>query len=426
MSAVNEAIVRYYDLYHQGFRRKTGETIGAEFEMPVVDEEGQAADFRSVWMHLLDCGFLPLYENETVIGFSRDGCTVTLDAGYCTVELILPPCQKIQELDERFLSVMRDLVRVAGAKNLKILGYGIQPYTPASSDLWVPRVRYRLLQNAFLGKGIHEATITASVQSHISVSAEEVIPVFNLFNRISWAIIALMANSPVYSGTADPFIKSRREVSWDRISYTRTGVPVCNFSSLKDYCEYLLDNWLPFVSDNGTWKRCFYTLRERFIQAGYSDEEALIQESCFWFNARPRVKHGTVEVRMADEQPPARRMVLPALVKGLVQRINCVNEAIAHLTNDECSWLRYRAVHRGVHFDHKPLIKMPICDFLRWLVNTARDGLIEYGFSEEKYLDPLFEQLDGNFCPADRAIDAYHSGRFLEYIDEELSFQSII
>ncbi len=117
----------------------------------------------------------------------------------------------------------------------QLLGYGIQPVTPATLSLMSPKQRYQSLYRA-MGQEWLWYSVTASDQVQIDIGRHELVHILNFGNLMAPVIIALCANSPVYAGQLSPYCSGREgQMAAIHANEHRHGMPVRPYTSIEDY-----------------------------------------------------------------------------------------------------------------------------------------------------------------------------------------------
>ena len=389
-------------------------TVGREAEFPLVRSDGRAADVFRLWPLFFeqeDCR--PIYDqgtdgSELIVGVETKNWSCVVEVGRATAELSVGPRPTLHELAqdmEEALLRLKDVVRRAG---FRLLGYGIQPRTPASSRLLTPKLRYLALLEA-IGPQWLKFCVTAADQVQVDMSQDDLVRQMNLINAASGAIIALTANSSVYRGRAGRFASGREGLTANMVNEPyRHGSSPRPYSDLEEYVRFLAGlRCLCLPDENGGFRQVGepftdYLRRElsaRDPEAPY--EEFLFHEHYIWPSARPRAKIGTLEIRPACQQPADSTWVPSALTLGLIE---AAGEVRSYLDAElgEGHWealLRYRelAVRHGLDAPE------PVPRFLENLLDLVGDGLRRRGQKEEAFLAPVYELVDQWSGPAARA-----------------------
>jgi gamma-glutamylcysteine synthetase len=121
--------------------------------------------------------------------------------------------------------------------------------------------------------------------------------------------------------------------------------------------------------------------------------------TCYWYNARLS-HYYTVENRLNDQQPPGELSCISALTLGLSEALEEAHEEIMAYSWSELRDGREEACKRGLDGE---TMSFHLHDFAKRLLEIARRGLERRQMGEEVFLEPLFERLEDDRCPADEA-----------------------
>ncbi|CAN5630451.1 hypothetical protein BH24ACT22_BH24ACT22_03650 [soil metagenome] len=389
-------------------------TVGREAEFPLVRPDGRAGDVFQALPLLLEQGDCePTYDlgrdgAEFLSGIEADGWSCASEVGISTVEISAGPKPTLPELArdmDRGLERLTEAVDLAG---FLLLGFGIQPRTPAHPGLLTPKKRYAALLQA-IGNQWLKFCVTAGDQLQVDVGQDDLVKVMNLMNAASGAIIALTANSPVYGGRPGKFASGREGLTANMVGEPhRHGSPAGPYSDLEEYVRFLAGLQCLCLPDG---EDGFRVIGVPFIEQlrrdpALQDPEAafaafLFHEHYIWPSARPRSRIGTVEIRPACQQPPDSAWVPSALGLGLIE---AADELESYLEDSlgKSYWTALRE-HRKLAIRHGIVAPEPAPHFLDAMVDIAEVGLRHRGEGEETFLDPVREHLERRMGPAGEA-----------------------
>jgi gamma-glutamylcysteine synthetase len=430
-TVVEEALEEIIRSFAAGFPEQAPplRTVGREAEFPLVRPNGRAGDVSSLWPLFLkrgDCE--PIYDRGTdgsqlLTGVEAETWSCVIEVGRATVELSVGPRPTLHELArdmEEALERLKGVVRQAG---FRLLGFGIQPRTPASPRLLTPKLRYSALLEA-IGPQWLKFCVTAADQVQVDMGQDDLIRHMNLINAASGAIITFTANSSVYSGRVGRFASGREGLTVDMVDEPyRHGSSRRPYADLEEYVRFLADlRCLCLPDGSGGFKQIgepFTQYLQRKPLVGDSKavyEEFLFHEHYIWPSARPRAKIGTLEIRPACQQPAVSTWVPSALALGLVEAADDV-ESYFEAELGEHFWdtlLRYRklAVRHG--FDAPE----PVLRFVETLLDLASSGLRQRRQGEEVLLAPAYAQLDRRSGPATHARELFEEGGIAALMEE--------
>lgn len=421
--------------------------IGIECEIPVVTLLGEAVSLsviQKMYKYLEKKGFQLKKESdvahivaatkeniESTIHFDFPLDTITTDAGIGILEIALAPQLTLHGVQSQLNKILMLLIEYFDTQDCLMLGYGIQPLTPPSRKLLMPKQRYLFYEQLSghqtipkdRGADAHLLTVTASNQCHIDINQKEAIPAVNILNALSGLQIALHANSPIWQGAIDPNFKANREIIWDLCYPERLnqiGIPP-KFKSIDGYIQYLL-HFKPMLVKRGklllqvlgrkTFKQFLLdgqpsigkTIEGKTVGLHPRKEDIHTLNSFCYFNARLVPKHGTIESRMCCQQPPKETLTSAALTLGILENLEDAKQLV-----DKLPWRTWQLLRNATARNsfETQIGKKSILPLLKRLVHLAKRGLQKRGLGEEIFLAPLFKRLKQQQSPADFAITIF-------------------
>jgi gamma-glutamylcysteine synthetase len=352
----------------------------------------------------------------------RQTCSVKVDTGYCTLELALPPSLTVFQIQRDMEKLAEILFPLLRKYDMHPISYGIQPHTPPSKSLLtliprhqlpIPESRARILNNA---KDAYLFTITAANHCHISTSRDKVLRASNLLNTISGIQIALTANSHFWLGRPDKSFKAVRNHFWDigfPERHNQTGIhKVCpDFESYAALLTRLRPRTISrfgtdlYVGHYNDFSDYFSratafakNIRNEYIPISPNLDDLVTHSSFAWYEARPSLKHGTVESRASCCQPNGENLAVCAFVLGILENLN-ESERIATTLMPRRQPLREAAQARGALIFSK---NSYLSETAYSLLTASKMGLEVRGFGEAIFLNPLFETFKSMRDPATR------------------------
>jgi gamma-glutamylcysteine synthetase len=379
--------------------------VGREAEFPLVDAQGRAADVRRLWPRLLAPGDLtPKYDSghsNLIVGLEGEEYSYALEVGLGTVEINTRPCADLNEVEAIMLRATARLVRSAAAAGWQVLGYGIQPVTPATLPLMSPKQRYQSLYRAMGAEWLWYA-VTASDQVQIDIARGEAVHMLNFGNLMAPVIIALCANSPVYGGELSPYCSGREgRMAAIHAGEHRHGMPARPYASIADYIATISQSTYLIQRTQGEVVPSSQPFTDYLAEHGPDFAAFLFHEHYIWNSARLRVAYGTLEIRPACQQPWREQMTAAALGLGLVEASRAIDGYI-RATLGEGYWDTLRTYHRQAIL-RGLAAPQPAPGFLARIVGMAEEGLRRRGRGEERFLAPLYLRLERSENPAQRA-----------------------
>ena len=415
-ASVSSALSDITERFAVGFPAKAPSlrTVGREAEFPLVRLDGRAGDVFQVLPLLLEQeDYEPTYDQgndgtEILSGVEADGWSYASEVGVSTVELSAGPKPTLHELVRDMDRGLERLTEAVRRADFRILGFGIQPRTPAHHGLLTPKKRYSTLLEV-IGNQWLKFCVTAGDQLQVDVGQDDLVRIMNLMNAASGAIIAFTANSSIYGGREGKFASGREGLTANMVGEPyRHGSPAAPYSDLEEYVRFLAGLQCLCLPDDGDGFRVIgvpFVEQLRWDPALQDPEAAfeafLFHEHYIWPSARPRSRIGTVEIRPACQQPPDSTWIPSALGLGLVEAAdeleNYLEDTLGKLYWEALQEYRGRAVKQGLDAQE------PVPHFLNTIVDISAEGLCHRGEGEETFLEPARDRLERRMGPADEA-----------------------
>ncbi len=397
---------------------------------------------EDIWRQLNLCGWQTQKDEVTgkVVGATRPRedihksynlDVITTECGYSTIEIAQAPAPSLMEAERYLQKLIASLTTILEQHRAYLIGYGVQPRAAPSHSYQAPKGRYELLYQIWRDEHPHSSgtrspdlhCLNAATQAQIEVTAEEAIPALNALNATSGLRIALLANSPIWSGKRSDY-KAIRQIFWNWCWPERRqqfGIPI-TFQNLDHYLEHLFDFRGLAARRNGQvyWIDNHQSFRQLYltgsIQGRLLDGEEIViepevqtdiglQSSFAWFDARLQPLYGTIEDRIACQQPPQEHLCASALTLGLVENARPLIEMANQLSLDQWREIRNLACIHGLSFQYPGVDSRAL---VSKIVEIARQGLRMRGLGEEIYLSPLDRRLESGQGPADQAIAIFN------------------
>ena len=406
---------RFSDAFPERLERPR--TLGREAEFPLVRADGSAAEAAELWGPLQRRlpGFTAKREGGLIVALTDGSVEYTAEVGRGTLELIVGPEPDLHALAARHEDARAVLFEAADEVGAQVLGYGIQPHTPATAAFLTPKRRYHVLHEV-IGEPWLWFTLTASDQVHLDLCRAELSPVTDLCNLLAPVTVALCANSPVFAG-APCGAASARELHMGTIhaGSDRHGMPRQADGSAAAMVErYVVQEHLLRWEDGekvAASGRFIDSLEGHDPATGDGDAawtQFLLHEHYIWNSARPRSAHATLELRAACQQPLHEHDAAAVLGAALIEGA----PAIAALLRDALGadpWPAMRAWHHAA-MRQGLAAPEPAPGLLRAILDAGRDALAARGLGEESRMAPLYARLDAGMNPAQRALAAFEAG----------------
>ncbi|MGF1473265.1 MAG: glutamate-cysteine ligase family protein [Rubrobacteraceae bacterium] len=422
-ASVSRALADITERFAAGFPASAPalRTVGREAEFPLVRPDGRAANVFELWPLLLEGeDYERTYDlgnagAEFLSGAEAGDWSWASEVGVSTVEISAGPGQTLHELARDMDRGLGRLTEAARRAGIHLLGFGIQPRTPAYPGLLTPKKRYSALLEA-IGNQWLKFCVTAGDQVQVDVGQDDLMRLTNIVNAASGAIIALTANSPIYGGRVGRFASGREGLTANMVGEPyRHGAPAGPYSDLEEYVRFLAGLRCLCLPDG---KDGFRVVNVPFVEQLRRDPELRDPETAFeaflfhehyiWPSARPRSRIGTIEIRPACQQPPDAAWVPSALGLGLMEAAGGLEDYLEDAFG-KGYWTALQE-HRELAVKHGISAPEPIPRFLDTVVDIAEEGLRRRDKGEEIFLDPVRKRLERHAGPADEARELFEGG----------------
>lgn len=349
-----------------------------------------------------------------ILGLELPEGKVTLEPG-SQIEFAVWPQDHLQNVDEIVREYEQKVDHVI--KNwdgLSFVKVAVNPVHRMDQLDLIPSARYAIMDKLLSRTGKYGTTMmrrTCSVQINLDyTSEEEAIEMLRTSLLLAPISTALFANSPLLEGKLTGFLSTRAEV-WRQTDPARTGLLAEAFSTgfnFDSYAQYLWKLPLMFVqSDSGDYVDAEGNSLEsiskgalRGVSAGPINMRSAVQQ----LFTEGRLKPGYVEVRSVDGQLPDYRMAATAFWTGVLYSDSgrkLAFELLGHLSADQLSELWNLTSRQGLKTEY---MEIRVQNVAEKLAQQSKKFLSERGKNEEKYLNPLMENVKRGVSPAENFL----------------------
>ena len=400
--------------FEEGCKPKELFRIGTEHEKfvykidnlkPVSYEE--ESGIRNILMKLVSYGWEEVNEEGNLIALKKDKQSITLEPGG-QLELSGAPLENIHQTCAEVYEHLRQVKIVGKDLNVGFLGVGARLEGKLSTDLWMPKPRYKIMREYMPkvgGLGLEMMADTCTVQVNLDYSSED-----DMRRKLKTSFIlqpivtALFASSPIKNMKISEFI-SRRAAIWFDVDKNRCGTPQFIFENnlgFEAWVDYALKVPMYFVKRNGSYINCAGGSFEKFMDGQLEQLPNEIPTILDWEDhlstifTEIRLKR-FIEFRGADTGPWRSLCALPALWVGLLYDSEALNEAESFAN----SWSleMYHKAYKEVPLKGLDLIvnNKSIKDYAKELITISKKGLKNRkmydssGNDETGYLNQLEE-----------------------------------
>ena len=313
---------------------------------------------------------------ERVLAEVADDARFTTELRTAQLEIVTPVCATAAEAREQLSNARRRLVRRLHG-GIALLAAGTHPFSADWGEVTEDE-HYRAIADEFTWAA--RRSLACGLHVHVSVpGAERALAVYNALRSYLPELAALGANSPFLEGEDSGLCSIRPKLNE---AFPRAGVPP-RFDSWEELVGFV------------DWGR-----------AGGLFPDA----SHFWWDLRPHLQHGTLELRAADAQTRVDdaagiAALFQALVLHLAERYDSGEALPVHETHriSENAWRAYRDGVRGWLVDLDTGAPQPTRARLARLIADLEPAARTLGSSDQ--LEHARTLLGGNGADRQRYVE---------------------
>ena len=421
------------DMLKKSARRVKDRRIGIEIERIGMWPDGQALNYREqtgpngevrhgaeTLLNTLKQrhpNWEPLYgDDQRPIGFNTPFGKVSLEPG-SQLELSVQATDDLLNQVEIATSFENEVDSITEPWGLKWIGLGVNPAGTVDEIDVIPSHRYHIMTE-YLGKrarlGTSMMRLTSSLQINLDYTSEaEGIDMLRAALAAAPVSYALFGNSPIVGRKPTDGLSYRHTI-WLETDPDRSGLLPEAFASdftFEKYAELAAKRPLMFAQDQaGTYIAAngasFNDIAAGKLPNAVADENNGLNSLRELFTDA-RIKPGYVEVRSIDGLRPRERYAAVAFWVGILYSAEARKRALAHCssaTADNLQAVWMAAAKKGL-----PAIvgKCGVRSLAHDLAGVAKDTLLERGYGEEKFLEPVWDILESGKNPGQLALDLY-------------------
>ena len=367
----------------------------------------ESSGIKNILKSLVNYGWEEINEEGNLIALKKDKQSITLEPGG-QLELSGAPLENIHQTCSEVYEHLRQVKLVGEDLNVGFLGVGARLEGRLSSDLWMPKPRYKIMRE-YMPKvgafGLEMMADTCTVQVNLDYSSEE-----DMRRKLKTSFIlqpivtALFASSPIEQMKISKFM-SRRAAIWFDVDKDRCGTPKFIFENnlgFEAWVDYALKVPMYFVKRHGRYINCAGGSFEKFMEGELkqlpNERPTLLdwEDHLSTIFTEIRLKK-FIEFRGADTGPWRSLCALPALWVGLLYDSEALNEAESFAN----SWTleMYNKAYKEVPLKGMDLVinNNSIKGYAKELITISKKGLKNRkmhdssGNDETGYLNQLEE-----------------------------------
>ena len=398
----------------------------------------ESSGIKNILKSLVRFGWVEVNEVGNLIALRKDNQSITLEPGG-QLELSGAPLENIHQTCSEVNEHLKQVKIIGNELNIGFLGVGARLEGKLSSDLWMPKPRYKIMKDymPLVGNlGLEMMADTCTVQANLDYSSEQ-----DMRRKLKTSFIlqpivtALFASSPIEKMKPSKYI-SRRAAIWFDVDKDRCGTPKFIFDenlSFESWVDYALKVPMYFIKRNGQYINCAGASFEKFMLGKLeqlSNEKPTIldwEDHLSTIFTEIRLKQ-YIEFRGADAGPWKSLCALPALWVGLLYDSESLNEAESLAKS--WSFDMYKKAYEEVPVKGLDLIinKRPINDYAKDLIAISKRGLKKRNFldgtgnDESGYLNQLEEITHTGNSQAKKMLSMWNNNEPLKSIYDHYSY----
>jgi len=392
--------------------------IGVELEYPLIPAQAgldpaMAADrFMQYMIKEHGCQMLISGNNGTPVRIeTADHDRLSFDFHYGQLEFSMWRCHSLPEIASRFFVLYQLANGFFSREGFILSGMGTNPLWRAADvslvcDAFTGYISDFMLNHTSYHDHRVFFTNMYSNQTHIDIDGDLFLRTFNLMLKLNFAGGLLFSNSLPNAETLPSGLKypdgtlCARDFNWKYSEFPATGCFDSEFQTLDELAEDLAEQELFLKKDPMTGNVTAtgkVSIRQYFEDPDKQEEDLRL----FRMFANISLNHyHTLELRSDCIQPLADTFLPNAFYLGLVSNLTEAEILTGHFfTANQITYsnsqLREMAV-TGQQIANDAVLK----EFLYELLETSIKGLIDRGYGEERYLEPLTQRINTLSCPA--------------------------
>jgi len=421
------------ELLHQKAHPASVRRVGIEIErigvwssgMPFWYEERKAPDGKilpgaEVLFQKLNekYGWKLIKLHGKPVAMNSDHGHVSLEPG-SQLELATRPEADLSTIAKTVQQFESDVKAITGPWGLKWINLGVNPFASVNDVDIIPLQRYHIMTEYLGAKGSLGTSmmrLTASIQINLDYqSEEEAIEMLRVSLLGAPVAYALFANSPFSKGQETGQVSYRQHI-WQNTDRDRTGLLHAALKKEFDFATYAKLIWnspLMYAKTRDgealpTGGASLAQVSRGKLPGVYSDE-ANITLALRQFFTESRLKPGYIEVRSTDGQKPAERYGATAFWLGILYHPDArrlVLDTMGDIRDGELDQLLKSTSRLGLKTKFG---QHNIKDIATKFLAASKEGLLARGLGEERFLEPIEENLENGVCPADKALAVYRN-----------------
>ena len=369
-------------------------------------------------------GWEPIMEGPYIIGLKQDGAAISLEPGG-QLELSGAPLKSLHETCAETNLHLDQVKEVATEIGAGYIGLGYHPTARLEDVPIMPKGRYGIMRRYMprVGGLGHEMMFrTCTIQVNLDFSSEaDMVKKFRVGLALQPIATAIFAASPFREGRPNGFLSYRAHV-WTDVDNARSGMLPWVFEdgmSFERYVDYALDVPMYFIYRDGKYHdvagKSFRDFLAHKLEGFEKVDPTLADWADHLTTIFPEVRlKKFLEMRGADGGLWQRICALPALWTGIYYdqaSLDAAWDMVKDWSAEERSALREAVPKLGLK---TPFRNTNVQALARHMLMISKAGLRtrarhdSIGGTEEGFIEPLFQIVEGNKTRAEDLLERFH------------------
>lgn len=363
-------------------------------------------------------GWKPLFENENLIGLTKDGASISLEPGG-QFELSGKNFHNIHQTYCETRRHFEDLSLLCREMGVISVALGFDPISKSEDIYWMPKERYRIMKAYMPTKGDlgHDMmTRTATIQVNLDYSCEkDMIQKMRVSQALQPVVTALFANSPFSEGKPNGYLSYRAHI-WNHTDPDRCGFLPFLFEDdfgFERWVDYLLDIPMYFIIRDGKYLNCNNITFRAFLNGQHKLKPTLNDWETHVSTVFPDVRlKKYIEMRGADASCVSHIAALSAFWVGLLYDQEALDEAYSIIKQWDLLSIKKLREMVPVKALHAATNELNARNIAYQMLKISAEGLSRRARkldidNEDRYLWPIMEIADSGITQAEKILHKY-------------------
>lgn len=375
---------------------------------------------NTILSHMQSHGWIPLMENDFLIGLKKNGASISLEPGG-QFELSGRNFKTIHHTYIETKKHFEELKTICRKFGFFSLPMGVDPLWKQEDMPWMPKKRYTIMRGYMPTKGnlgLEMMTNTATIQVNLDYANEaDMVQKMRIAQALQPIATAIFANSPFSQGKPNGYLSYRAQI-WNDTDPDRCGFLPFIFDEgfgFERWVDYLLNVPMYFICRDGHYIPTGGITFQDFIDGKHKLRPTMEDWETHASTVFPDVRlKQFIEMRGADASFVSHIASLSAFWVGLLydgQSRDEAYELISKWDMETIQHVRAQVPKAGLNAGSGNIHAGRVA---KELYRLAVEGLIRRSNlcgadDEAQYLDPVREITSSGITQAERLLKRYHT-----------------